>query len=262
MLRFLKYVVYLLILSGYALGLSGCGQAPPLPPEAYHGKPIIRNTPEKPVKPRIVRRDVLRPDPNLTPGATYEVTTDEVCAEGYVEGVRKVPNQIRQEVLADYGISDQESGNYEVDHLISLSLGGSNAKSNLWAQPIYASIWNVQAKRRLEKRLLELVCDGRMRLSEAQDAIATDWIAAYQKYVRARVADNDDGYPPKTSQRRNPDEDIAKVTVRTNDEVWANTITRNYWRRGTRWYGKTERGEYMSEREAKLRGYRDGTKLE
>jgi hypothetical protein len=37
----------------------------------------------------------------------------------------------------------------------------------------------------LEDRLRELVISGRLDLRTAQQAIASDWIAAYQKYVEA-----------------------------------------------------------------------------
>jgi hypothetical protein len=41
-------------------------------------------------------------------------------------------------------------------------------------------------KDRLERRLHVLVCDRALELRDAQEAIARDWIAAYQKYVGER----------------------------------------------------------------------------
>jgi hypothetical protein len=35
----------------------------------------------------------------------------------------------------------------------------------------------------LESKLHQLVCAGKLPLKQAQDEIATDWIAAYNKYV-------------------------------------------------------------------------------
>ena len=48
---------------------------------------------------------------------------------------------------------------HEVDHLISLELGGSNAIRNLWPEP-YAGRWGARTKDVLENRLHDLVCEG------------------------------------------------------------------------------------------------------
>ena len=71
---------------------------------------------------------------------------------------------------------------FEVDHLISLELGGSNSMRNLWPQSFYTETWNARVKDVLEHHLNRMVCDGKISLEEAQKAIATDWIAAYCKY--------------------------------------------------------------------------------
>jgi hypothetical protein len=71
---------------------------------------------------------------------------------------------------------------HEVDHLISLELGGSNVIRNLWPEP-YAGKWGARTKDVLENRLHELVCEGRLVLASAQHQEARDWIAAYRRYV-------------------------------------------------------------------------------
>jgi hypothetical protein len=43
--------------------------------------------------------------------------------------------------------------------------------------------WGADRKDELEWVLNRLVCAGRLPLHEAQRAIATDWIAAYRRYV-------------------------------------------------------------------------------
>ena len=43
--------------------------------------------------------------------------------------------------------------------------------------------YGAHVKDRLENQLHKLVCNGTLTLQAAQRAIATDWIAAYQKYV-------------------------------------------------------------------------------
>ena len=37
-------------------------------------------------------------------------------------------------------------------------------------------------------KLCRLVCEGKVALAEAQREIATDWIAAYRKYVGASTS--------------------------------------------------------------------------
>jgi hypothetical protein len=72
---------------------------------------------------------------------------------------------------------------YEEDHLISLELGGDpRSPDNLWPEPWFGP-WNAHVKDRLENTLHKMVCSGEISLGEAQQAIATDWVAAYRKYV-------------------------------------------------------------------------------
>jgi hypothetical protein len=106
------------------------------------------------------RSPPLKPDPQLTPGATLEVTTSDICVPGYTRKVRCVPAAVRQQVYAAYGIQDHAPGAYEVDHLIPLELGGSNALKNLWPQSFQTQPWNAHVKDHLENELHRLVCAG------------------------------------------------------------------------------------------------------
>jgi hypothetical protein len=72
-----------------------------------------------------------------------------------------------------------EPGEYEEDHLISLDLGGSPTDPrNLWPQP-YSPKPGAREKDVVENYLKKQVCEGAMTLSEAQQAIATDWYKTY-----------------------------------------------------------------------------------
>jgi hypothetical protein len=124
----------------------------------------------------------LRPDPQLTPGATLEVTTADMCVPGYTKKVRDVPDPVKRQVYAAYGIQNPAPHAYEIDHLIPLELGGSNAVTNLWPQSYQTQPWNARVKDRLENELHRLVCAGQLPLDTAQRDIATDWIAAYRAY--------------------------------------------------------------------------------
>ena len=87
-------------------------------------------------------------------------------------------------VYGAYGMSRHFDGaDGEVDHLISLELGGSNSVANLFpesASPRPGS----HEKDRLENELHSEVCAGRLSLRRAQRLIAGNWVAAY----RARFA--------------------------------------------------------------------------
>ena len=123
----------------------------------------------------------ILPDSQLTPGIfIHDATTDIICQKGYTATVRHVTDKQKNEVFKEYNL--ERSGDYEVDHLISLELGGSNDTKNLWPQSYYG-IWNARIKDGLENRLHNLVCDGNLSLREAQLAISTNWIEAYCKYM-------------------------------------------------------------------------------
>jgi hypothetical protein len=184
------------------------------------------------------------PDPKLTPGDTFEVTVQDLCVRGYTKKVRNVPAEMKREVYEEYGITSHGSGDYEVDHLIPLELGGSNSIKNLWPESHRTSPWNAQVKDRLEGKLHELVCSGQLDLKTAQQAIASNWIEAYKTYVSPNSP---------TSRLASPS---AVESPLNSDQVWVNTKSGKYWKPGSRFYGKTKQGEYISEKEAVQKGYR------
>jgi hypothetical protein len=91
--------------------------------------------------------------------------------------------------------------------------------------------WNSCVKDALERKLHKLVCAGQLDLKTAQREIASNWIEAYKKYVAKR--------PPA------PIAKTAPKNARAN-EVWVNTRSGKYWKAGSRFYGKTKQGEFMS----------------
>ena len=180
----------------------------------------------------------ILPDPKLTPGDAFDVTKEDICVRGNARKVRNVTPALKRQVYARYGITRWKTGDYEVDHLIPLSLGGSNSIKSLWPQSTRTSPWNSDAKVALDRRLHNLVCAGKLDLRTAQQAVASNWIEAYKKYV---------GHEPKTF---NPPESSSP-----DHEVWVNLRSGKYWRPGSRCYGKTSRGEFMTEIDALDRGY-------
>jgi len=139
-----------------------------LPPRTHHQS-----------HPNIPAADL--PRHTLTPGVALVVSRARVCTSGYATRVRDVSDAEKADVYDRYGVT-WVPYQHEVDHLISLELGGSNAIRNLWPEP-YAGRWGARTKDMLENRLHELVCDGRLSLASAQRQEARDWVAAYRKYV-------------------------------------------------------------------------------
>lgn len=125
----------------------------------------------------------ITPDPHLTPGAVLTTDASKVCVRGYARSVRNVSFEEKRAVYREYHLS-RRGGHFEVDHLISLELGGSNDIRNLWPESYDTPRWNAHTKDHLENALHRAVCDGRITLQAAQIAIATDWIGAYQQMVQ------------------------------------------------------------------------------
>jgi hypothetical protein len=128
------------------------------------------------------------PDGACTPGGISPAVTQDnihstICVSGYSTSVRppeSVTNKIKKERLVAYGDTDSMS-DYELDHLISLELGGCpDCVSNLWPEP-YANPLGAHEKDKVENYLHKEVCDGTITLHDAQEEIATDWESVYNQ---------------------------------------------------------------------------------
>jgi hypothetical protein len=131
------------------------------------------------------------PDRRLTPGAINpDVTQSDIdqtiCVRGWTKTIRPpayYTNGLKKQEIAEYGYVDTNPKHYEEDHLIPLEVGGNPTDvRNLWPEP-WHSEWSAHRKDELENQLHRMVCDREISLSEAQRAIATNWIEAYKKYV-------------------------------------------------------------------------------
>lgn len=129
--------------------------------------------------------DGSKPNARLTPGAVSALTASALCA-GERPG-RLVTLQAQEQVLRSYRVMDTPAEQFELDALITPELGGTADPANLWPQRYDQPIWNALVKDQLERLLPELVCAGQLELGVAQRAIASDWIAAYKKYLHTDV---------------------------------------------------------------------------
>lgn len=121
------------------------------------------------------------PDSSCTPGAIFtDAVRGQICAGGYSTSVRNVPQSEKDSVYKEYGILSHTTGQYEVDHLISLELGGSNDISNLWPEAASPKP-GFHEKDMVENYLHAQVCNGTVTLQEAQKEISTNWLEVYNK---------------------------------------------------------------------------------
>lgn len=132
------------------------------------------------------------PDPKMTPGAVNDKITQDnigrnICKKGWstksIRPTSSYTTRLKKQQMAEYGYKDADTSLYEEDHLISLEIGGHPTDpKNLWPQP-WDGKYGAHAKDKIENRLHKLVCDGTLTLHQAQHMIATDWVAAYKKYI-------------------------------------------------------------------------------
>ncbi|SEO98529.1 hypothetical protein [Actinacidiphila rubida] len=131
------------------------------------------------------------PDLACTPGAISPAVTQAnigstICRKsGYTGGIRppeSVTGKEKRANAASYGYTGSLS-DAEYDHDISLQLGGDpNDPRNLWVEPpdpghkAGAGVNN--AKDPVETKLHTAVCNGKITLAQAQQAIITDWSTA------------------------------------------------------------------------------------
>jgi len=92
-----------------------------------------------------------------------------------------VPESEKFAVEREYGLAPGHYGRtLEIDHIVSLELGGSNDMANLFPERLDAHP-GYRVKDRLENRLHDLVCAGSISLRSAQRRIAANWQALYRQ---------------------------------------------------------------------------------
>ena len=139
----------------------------------------------------------IKPNAVVTPGSLnpdvkQSNINQNICKANWTATVRPTvtyTNKLKATQLATtyksfVAIYGAAAANYEEDHLISLQLGGSPTDpKNLWPEPYVGD--NAHKKDVVETALKRLICSGGITLADAQRAISTDWIAAYNKYTSA-----------------------------------------------------------------------------
>jgi len=130
------------------------------------------------------------PDQKCSPGEAFPLQTiqvngiaqadppsvivGDICEKGYSKNIRSVSEKTKKLVYAEYGVLSRSTGEYEVDHIIPLELGGTNDIENLYPQPAEPRP-GFHEKDVVENCLHRLVCKGTMKLVDAQQLIAQNW---------------------------------------------------------------------------------------
>lgn len=128
---------------------------------------------------------LVLPDPACTPGAIDTAVTQDnlqstICASGYTTSVRPSSSKtgsFKTTSLAAYGMAYAKT--IELDHLVPLELGGASTATNLWPEPNRTGATGFNnPKDAIENALKSAVCNGRVSLAAAQNAMATNWVSA------------------------------------------------------------------------------------
>ena len=136
-----------------------------------------------------VSRATILPPPE-TPGAVDPAITQAnigstICRPGYARSVRPafaVTEPIKHRLM-NARHSGETMADYELDHLIPISLGGAPFDlRDLWLQPRRGRA-NAGDKNALAYVLWRLVCEHHVPLRTAQVAISRDWTKAYDTYA-------------------------------------------------------------------------------
>ena len=120
------------------------------------------------------------PNSTDTPGTVTSESNTILCDPSWhTSQERHVTEREKRDVCARYNqLVGCPGKGYEIDHLVSLEIGGSNDEMNLWPQPIDQA----RVKDIVENELHRKVCSGAMTLQEAQQGIAKDWTQYVNRY--------------------------------------------------------------------------------
>ena len=129
------------------------------------------------------------PNPSLTPGKTDPAVTQAtiqktICKKNYTKSVRNVTEAEKKEIMKRYNLPETELHNVEIDHFISLDIGGSNDIENLWPQ-YYEPEPGARQKDVVETYFHRQICKGKVELFSAQIQMK-NWVSIYQQIHKAK----------------------------------------------------------------------------
>jgi len=126
------------------------------------------------------------PDTLLTPGAVRETVAAKICGTS-TKAFRHTTEATKRRVYEEYGILSHHEGQYEIDHLIPLELGGKDTITDLWPEPALPQP-GFHQKDVLENWLHAQICTGVLSADSAQRWIVHDFPGAYRAMVKAKAS--------------------------------------------------------------------------
>jgi len=165
----------------------------------------------------------ILPDPAKTPGSTNPNISQSniqftICNHSWsTKSIRpsvSYTNKLKkQELAAGYTVNgDTNPADYELDHLISLELGGNPTDpKNLWPEPYniveLGNAVGAHQKDAVENYLHTQVCAGVITLAQAQQEIATNWEQVYMQMVQDTMDSSSNAGSDKIPTLTAPDPD-------------------------------------------------------
>jgi hypothetical protein len=118
----------------------------------------------------------------IDPAVTQDNIDDTICRPGYARSARPayaITGPLKRRMM-DAQHPSERMADYELDHLIPISIGGAPLdRRDLWLQPRRGQA-NASDKNVLAYVLWRLVCTHQVPLATAQREISHDWTRAYQ----------------------------------------------------------------------------------
>ncbi len=115
----------------------------------------------------------------VEPMAVPTAAAQRACHEGrrlYQTDHAAYVRQARR-VFAAWGVPFADRSNYELDHRVPRCLGGSDADSNVWPEPLAEAL----IKDRLERKVCRIACrDGALSVDDAV-RLFDDWRIGYKQ---------------------------------------------------------------------------------
>lgn len=146
-----------------------------------YAAPVPQHVSDASIRPRIFSGEMLNQD------ISQENIYDSICQKGFTKTIRPAvvfTNGVKFKLMREAGIPTEDAGLYELDHIVPLAVGGHPRKlANLQLQP-YEGEFGAKQKDRLEHKLHQMVCSGKIDLSTAQREIGSDWTKAYVRYIK------------------------------------------------------------------------------